>query len=94
MFNSIEKQYKDTKTKRGHEIKVDRNNSKITIWYQRWNDEGHDNFSKIGIAQITEDRNTIRVGWFQKDEHEPSSFSYFKELQEAFKAIDERINLY
>lgn len=94
MFKFIESRYKDTKTKRGHEIKVDGNNLKITIWYLRWNDDGHDNFSQVGIAQITQDKNLTKVGWFIKDEKEPSSHSHFNEIDEVFKAIDDRINLY
>ena len=93
MLNQIEKQYKDTKTKNGHEIRVDERNSKITIWFPNHTEIGEEPIH-IGIAQITENKNEIKVGWFEKDQHEPSSFSYFKNLQEAFDAIDERINQY
>lgn len=93
MFNSIHTRYNDLKTKRNHEINVDERNSKITIWLLNDTKVGEEP-RHIGIAQITKDKNDIRVGWFEKDQHEPSSFSYFKELQEAFDVIDERINQY
>lgn len=92
MFQKIFNRYNDTKTKRGHEIKVSERGSKITIWFVNGAEIGE--HKHIGIAQITKNKNLIEIGWFEKDEHDPYTSSSFEKLEDAFTKIDERINSY
>ena len=90
----IETKYKDSTTKLGHAIKIDYRKSITTIWRLKWLDQGSENYVHIGIAQIEQDRNKYKIGWFHNDEQNPYKFDHYSNIDEVIDAIDERINLY
>lgn len=91
-MEKIETRYKDMKTGKGHEIRVDLRKNELILWYLYWGEyQGVDDHHHMGIARISKDGDTFVVGWLQGTDQKSHSTDRYTDRKKMFSALDEKI---
>jgi hypothetical protein len=91
-MEQIVERYRHKKTGNGHELKVDKLNNEVLIWYLLWGEyQGNDNHHHMGLARICYDTGIYLVGWLRGIEQESYSKQPFADLEDLFLALDAEI---
>jgi len=88
-MNEIIQRYKDTKTPRGNELRVDENGDETIIWYLFWGEyAGVDDHHHMGIARVIPTGNGFKIGWLRGTDQKPYESEQVKDLNELYATLD------
>ncbi len=91
-MDEIVKYYQNSKTSKKHDIRVDKCDHEIILWYLFWGEYGGvDSHHHMGIARICSNKNGFKIGWLKGTELQVYKSEQVTDLKELFNKIDAEI---
>jgi hypothetical protein len=93
-MQQIMDRYRDEKTPKGHDIRVDsQKDGGAIVWYLHWGEyQGVDGHHDMGIATVRPEKSGFGVGTLHGVEQTPYTWKTVKTMSDVFATIDKLVS--